>query len=76
MGHGTVILKMIYSYKTILAQALLGKEPGATVTTKIGDSEEQWTVISIDRWVDLKVGLLFLNLDFQIGLSVEGAPIS
>ena len=44
----------ILSYKTPLAQALLGKEPGATVTTKIGDSEEQWTVLSIDRWVDVK----------------------
>jgi transcription elongation factor GreA len=44
----------VLSYKTPLAQALLGKEPGATVTTKIGDSEEQWTVLSIDRWVDVK----------------------
>ncbi|MEC7273825.1 MAG: GreA/GreB family elongation factor, partial [Verrucomicrobiota bacterium] len=43
----------ILSYKTPLAKALLGKEPGATVTTKIGDSEEQWTVLSIDRWVDV-----------------------
>lgn len=44
----------VLSYKTPLAQALLGKELGATVTTKIGDSEEQWTVLSIDRWVDVK----------------------
>ena len=44
----------VLSYKTPLAQALLGKEPGATVTTKIGDSEEQWTVLSIDRCVDVK----------------------
>jgi len=44
----------VLSYKTPLAQALLGKEPGATVTTKIGGNEEQWTVLSIARWVDAK----------------------
>lgn len=44
----------VLSYKTPLAQALLGKEPGATVTTKIGGNEEQWTVLSIARWVDDK----------------------
>jgi transcription elongation factor GreA len=42
----------VLSYKTPLAQALLGKEPGATVTTKIGGNEEKWTVLSITRWVD------------------------
>ncbi len=44
----------VLSYKTPLAQALLGKEPGATVTTKIGGNEEKWTVLSIARWVDAK----------------------
>jgi transcription elongation factor GreA len=44
----------VLSYKTPLAQALLGKEPGTTVTTKIGGNEEQWTVLSIDRWVDAR----------------------
>lgn len=44
----------ILSYKTPLAQALLGKEPGATVSTKIGGNEEEWTVLSIARWVDKK----------------------
>ncbi|MBC8189689.1 MAG: GreA/GreB family elongation factor [Puniceicoccaceae bacterium] len=44
----------VLSYKTPLAQALLGKVPGATVTTKIGGNEEQWTVLSIARWVDAK----------------------
>lgn len=44
----------VLSYKTPLAQALLGKEPGATVTTKIGGNEEQWTVLRIARWVDAK----------------------
>jgi transcription elongation factor GreA len=42
----------ILSYKTPLAQALLGKETGATVTTKIGGNSEDWTVLSITRWVD------------------------
>jgi transcription elongation GreA/GreB family factor len=30
----------------------LGKEPGATVTTKIGGNEETWTVLKIERWVE------------------------
>lgn len=42
----------VLSYKTPLAQALLGKETGATVTTKIGGNEEGWTVLGISRWVD------------------------
>lgn len=44
----------VLSYKTPLAKALLGKEKGATVTTKIGGNEEDWTVLSISRWVDRK----------------------
>jgi transcription elongation factor GreA len=44
----------ILSYKTPLAQALLGKETGATVSTKIGGNEEEWTVLGIARWVDVK----------------------
>jgi transcription elongation factor GreA len=44
----------VLSYKTPLAQALLGKEPGATVTTKIGGNEEKWTILSLARWVDAK----------------------
>ncbi len=44
----------VLSYKTPLAQALLGKEAGSTVTTKIGGSEESWTVLKIARWVDRK----------------------
>jgi transcription elongation factor GreA len=44
----------VLSYKTPLAQALLGKEPGATVSTKIGGNEEAWTVLDIARWVDSK----------------------
>jgi len=44
----------VLSYKTPLAQALLGKEPGATVTTKIGGNEENWEVLSLKRWIDKK----------------------
>ncbi|MEC8219574.1 MAG: GreA/GreB family elongation factor, partial [Verrucomicrobiota bacterium] len=44
----------VLSYKTPLAQALIGKEKGATVTTKIGANEEKWTILSISRWVDKK----------------------
>lgn len=42
----------ILSYKTPLAQALLGEEPGATVTTNIGGNQEDWTILNISRWVD------------------------
>jgi transcription elongation factor GreA len=44
----------VLSYKTPLAQQLLGKEKGETVTTKIGGNEEQWTILSLERWVDSK----------------------
>lgn len=44
----------ILSYKTPLAQQLLGKSAGDTVTTNIGGSEEDWTVLSITRYVDRK----------------------
>lgn len=42
----------ILSYKTPLAQQLLNKKKGDTVTTKIGGNEEEWTILSIGRWVD------------------------
>jgi transcription elongation GreA/GreB family factor len=44
----------ILSYKTPLAQQLLGKEKGDTVTTKIGGNKEDWTILSIKRWLDRK----------------------
>ncbi|NQY33199.1 MAG: GreA/GreB family elongation factor, partial [Coraliomargarita sp.] len=44
----------ILSYKTPLAQQLIGKAQGDTVTTKIGGSEESWTLLSIARYVDVK----------------------
>lgn len=44
----------ILSYKTPLAQALIGKEAGDSVTTKIGGNEERWVILSITRWVDEK----------------------
>ena len=42
----------ILSYKTPLAQQLLGKKEGEVVTTKIGGNEEDWTLLKIARWVD------------------------
>jgi transcription elongation factor GreA len=44
----------VLSYKTPLAQQLLGKEKDATVSTKIGGNEEEWTVLKIARWLDKK----------------------
>jgi len=44
----------ILSYKTPLAQQLLGKEKGAAAATKIGGNEEEWTIVKISRWLDKK----------------------
>lgn len=44
----------ILSYKTPLAQQLLGKTSSDIVTTKIGGSEETWTILSIARYIDVK----------------------
>lgn len=44
----------ILSYKTPLAQKLLGRKAGDTVETDIGGNKETWTVKSIARWVDSK----------------------
>ena len=44
----------VLSYKTPLGQALMGKEKGANVITKIGGNEEEWTVLKIARWLDAK----------------------
>ncbi len=44
----------ILSYKTPLAQQLIGKKEGEVVTTKIGGNEEDWTLLKIARWVDKK----------------------
>lgn len=44
----------ILSYKTPLAQGIIGKNVNDTVSTNIGGNEEQWTILSIERWLDLK----------------------
>ena len=43
----------ILSYKTPLAQSIIGKKVTDTVSTNIDGNEEQWTILSIERWVDL-----------------------
>ena len=42
----------VLSYKTPLARQLIGKRNGETVTTLIGGSKEDWTVLGIERYVD------------------------
>ena len=44
----------VLSYKTPLAKQLLGKKTGEVVTTKIGGNEEDWTLLKLARWVDMK----------------------
>ena len=44
----------ILSYKTPLAQELLGKQKGETASTRIGGNEEEWTILNIHRWLDVK----------------------
>jgi transcription elongation factor GreA len=42
----------ILSYKTPLAQQLLGKSVGNVVSTEIGGRKEEWTILGLARWVD------------------------
>ena len=44
----------ILSYKTPLAQALIGKSVGDVVETLIDGNKEAWTVKSMSRWIDRK----------------------
>lgn len=44
----------ILSYKTPLAQQLLGKKSSDTVTIEVGGNTQDWTVLKIERWVDQK----------------------
>jgi len=44
----------ILSYRTPLAQSLLGCQVGETVTTEIAGNEVAWSVLDIGRWVDDK----------------------
>lgn len=43
----------ILSYKTPLAQSIIGKKVNDTVSTNIDGNEEQWTILTIERWIDL-----------------------
>ena len=42
----------ILSYKTPLAQALIGKSVGESVETSIDGNTETWTIKSLSRWID------------------------
>lgn len=42
----------ILSYKTPLAQKLIGKKAGETVETVVDGNKETWTIKSMSRWVD------------------------
>ncbi|MDR2430486.1 MAG: GreA/GreB family elongation factor [Puniceicoccales bacterium] len=44
----------ILSYKTPLAQKLLGKKTGDTVQTELDDTVATWTIRGITRWIDQK----------------------
>ncbi len=44
--------KHIISYKTAFGVALLGKKPGETVKVKTGGTEEDYTIVNINRYAD------------------------
>lgn len=46
--------KNIVSYMTPLAQSLMRKKVGDSVTLEIGNKKENWSIQSITRWVDSK----------------------
>ena len=41
----------MYYPKNTLAQSIIGKKINDTVSTSI-ENEEQWTILSIERWLD------------------------
>ena len=42
----------VLSYKTPLAQSIIGKKINDTVSTSIDGNEEQWTILSIELWLE------------------------
>ena len=44
--------KNIISYKTALGTAIVGKKVGETVNVKSGTNEEDYTILSLARYVD------------------------
>ncbi|MEX2044321.1 MAG: transcription elongation factor GreA [Opitutus sp.] len=42
----------IISYKTAFGTALLGKKPGDSVTVRAGNTEDDYTILGISRYVD------------------------
>ena len=43
----------VLSYKTPLAQSIIGKKVNDSVQTSIGGNDETWTILKIERWIDL-----------------------
>ena len=44
----------VLSYQTPLAKALSGHKPGEEVLVSLGDHEETWEILGLQRWVDLQ----------------------
>ena len=44
----------ILSYKTPLAKSIIGKRVDDAVIINIDGNEEKWTILTIERWLDLK----------------------
>ena len=44
----------ILSYKTPLAKSIIGKKVADAVIISIDGNEEKWTILTIERWLDLK----------------------
>jgi len=42
----------VLSYKTAFGAALLGRKPGDTVKVKTGTSEDEYTILSVNRYAD------------------------
>ena len=48
----------ILSYQTAMAQALVSKGPGEVARIMVGDHEEDWKIVRIERWIDARDGFL------------------
>ena len=44
----------VLSYQTALGQSILSKKVGETATLNIATDSEEWEIVSIERWLDVK----------------------